>query len=299
MRYLSILILITILIITSSSTKINKDKGLNEDYCSSAFDENVKVYTLKDKNKAVGTSIWLKRNRIKAKYFAHKQYGQSVNERYDSWKPEKEIILMTGAAYVNGWRGSEIPVGITVDNGLVVNRNWERNIDGLVIVYATGGIVVSNIENGDLYLHDLGKVLDIRNTIDRAEFLSWAVKKNVSVFQTHLTIFKNELQCHYSKTARSSSRRFLVFVKNSSGELFHVIFYFKHVDYTLYHASGMILNYLKNKEMEVIAMLNLETGTYDIMFTGSGVIDCNGDYIQGRRNQFRRDIPNILTYYYE
>jgi hypothetical protein len=247
----------------------------------------------------MGTSTWLKRDKVKAKYFAWKKDGQHVDERYDSWKQGKEIVLMTGAAYVNGWQGSEVPVGVTVDNGVIINRGYDNNIDGLVIIYATGGIAVSNIDNGDLYLDALGRKIDIRNTRDRHELLNWAVKENASIFQTHLTIFKNQLVCNYSKNAKSSTRRFLVLVKSSSGEFFHVIFYFKHARYTLYHISEMTLNYLKDKEMDVIAMLNLETGTYDVINTGSGVTDCNGDYIKGKRNEIRKEIPNLLTYYYE
>jgi hypothetical protein len=243
----------------------------------------------------MGTSTWLKRDKVKAKYFAWKKDGQHVDERYDSWKQGKEIVLMTGAAYVNGWQGSEVPVGVTVDNGVIINHVYDNNIDSLVIIYATRGIAVSNIDNGDLYLDALRRKIDIRNTRDRHELLSWAIKENVSVFQTHLTIFKNQLVCNYSKSAKSSTRRFLVLVKSSNGEFFHVIFYFKHAYYTLCHISDMTLNYLKDKEMDVIAMLNLEAGTYDVTNTGGGVKDCNGDCIKGKRNE----VLNLLTYYYE
>ena len=37
------------------------------------------------------------------------------------------------------------PVGLTIDNGNIVNGAL-TNMDGLVIVYATGGVVVSNLE---------------------------------------------------------------------------------------------------------------------------------------------------------
>lgn len=288
---------------STSSIQNDRINSISEQYCSSAFDDNVSTYTLKDNGRSVGHSIWISRKsgKVKAKYFADKQYQQVVNTRYNSWKNGKQVVLMSSGTYANGYDAtSNKPVGITVDNGVIVNRSWKESMDALVIVYATGGIVVSNIENGDLYLDALGKKVDVRNIRDRSEFLNWAVKEKATVFQTHLTIFKNDLKFdsdHYRKN-KQTKRKMLILAKDSDGTLFHIIFYFKNNDYTLYDASKKTKAYLDSKDMNIIAAINLDTGAYDIISTGEGVKDCNGYYITGTKNSYRSTMTNILTYSY-
>jgi hypothetical protein len=308
MKHLFSLVLLTLIAIIISSfsyptasTYSDKENGISEQYCNSTFGGNVKTYTLKDGSRNMGHSIWISREsgKVDAKYFAHKQYGEVVHDRYDSWRSGKDVVLMSSGAYATGWKGSDVPVGVTVDNGKIVNRNYDDDMDGLVIVYATGGIAVSNIDNGDLYLDALGRKVDIRNVKDRGDFLNWAVSQNATVFQTHLTIFKNQLQCYYSSSDGNTRRKSLVLAKNSNGELFHIIFYFKDSGHTLYNASKMTLSYLRGKGMDVIAAINLDTGDYDIINTGSSVKDCSGNSITGTRNAYRKNLTNMLTYSYE
>jgi hypothetical protein len=309
MKHLFSLVLLTLIAIiissftypTTTPTHSNKENGISEQYCNNAFDGNVKTYTLKDGYSNLGHSIWISRKsgKVNAKYFADKQYGQVVHDRYDSWRSGKDVVLMSSGAYATGWDGTDIPVGVTVDNGIVVNRKYDSGMDGLVIVYATGGIVVSNIDDGDLYLATLDKKVDIRNSADRTKFLTWAKDEKATVFQTHLTIYKNQLECYYSSKDKNARRKLLVLAESSDGELFHIIFYFKDSGYTLYNASTMTLNYLKGKGMDVIAAINLDTGNYDIINTGSGVKDCSGNHIEGTRNAYRKDLTNMLTYSYE
>ncbi|MFK7946827.1 MAG: hypothetical protein AB8G11_04505, partial [Saprospiraceae bacterium] len=286
-----------------SAIQDDRINSLSEQHCSSAFDNNVSSYTLKDNGYNVGHSVWISRKsgKVKAKYFADKQYGQVVNARYNTWKNGKKVVLMSSGTYANGYDAmSNKPVGITVDNGVIVNRSWKESMDALVIVYATGGIVVSNIEDGDLYLDALGKKVDVRKVRDRNEFLAWAVQENATVFQTHLTIFKNELKFesnHYQKN-KETKRKMLILAKDSSGTLYHIIFYFKNEDYTLYQASKKTKSYLDSKDMNIIAAINLDTGAYDIISTGEGLKDCNGYYITGTKNGSRGTMTNILSYSY-
>ncbi|MEM9991906.1 MAG: hypothetical protein AAF738_09085, partial [Bacteroidota bacterium] len=132
--------------------------------CTSSFEGEVTTHKIYDGYSEVGHSIWMSRKtqRLKAKYFAHKQDDNNggtkyVHSRYGDWRGGKYVVLKSSGAYASGWKGSDVPVGITVDNGIVVNRSYYNKMDGLVIVYATGGIAVSNIEDGNLYLDALGK----------------------------------------------------------------------------------------------------------------------------------------------
>lgn len=282
------------------------ENRLSESSCTTNFNGEVTTYTLEDGSSHVGQSIWISRKsgRVKAKYFAHKQNGSHVHHRYTMWRvnddSKKEIILKSSGAYATGWNGSDIPVGVTVDNGIIVNRNYHDEMDGLVIVYATGGIAVSNIEEGDLYLESLNRKVNITNAYDRSNFLSWAEKEEATVFQMHLMAYKNEIKVgKYNSSSSTAKRKFLVLAKNTDGDLFHIIFYLNKRSYTLYKATELVFNYLKDtKDMNVIAMINLDTGGYDILNTAGTVTDCKDDNVWGSSNNYD-NMTNLLTYHYE
>ena len=66
-------------------------------------------------------------DRIKAKYFAARDYnGKSVHERYKLWsKSNPNVILISSGTYMNNY---SIPVGLTIDNGIVVNQNLKIDV---------------------------------------------------------------------------------------------------------------------------------------------------------------------------
>lgn len=273
-------------------------------FCASSFDDDVQTYVFKRNGSNKGNSIWISRKsgRAKAKYFAHKSGGDDVHDRYTKWRinGSKNIILKSSGAYATGWNNSNIPVGVTVDNGVIVNRNYHNSMDGLVIVYATGGIAISNIEDGDLYLEALGRKVDIRNASDRNAFLSWAQAEQATVFQMHLLAYNNKIEVgKYNSSPSRAVRKFLVLAKSRDGELFHIIFHLKNQSYSLYNATELVFNYLrKDKRMNVIAIINLDTGGFDILNTAGGATDCNNSNVWGTSNNYE-DMTNLLTYEYD
>lgn len=287
----------------ASSTCLTASSDLRLKQCTSSFNGDVKTYTMYDGYYDAGHAIWISRKnkRAKAKYFAHKQDGNYVHTRYAYWRRDgkKKVILKSSGAYATGWNGAHVPVGVTVDNGVIVNRNYSKKMDGLVIIYATGGIAVSNIEDGDLYLKSLGGKVDIRNRRDLTRFLNWAVKEKATVFQMHLMAYKDALKVgkHNSSTA-TARRKLLALTKSRSGELFHCIFYFKNYEYKLYDATEKVLGLLHDKRMEVVAMINLDTGGFDILNTGGGATDCAGNDVWGTNDNYD-DMTNLLTYEYD
>ncbi|MEM6316488.1 MAG: hypothetical protein AAF960_02400 [Bacteroidota bacterium] len=275
--------------------------GLSLSQCTSSFNGDVTTYTLKDGYYDAGHAIWISRKnqRAKAKYFAHKQDGNYVHTRYAYWRRDgdKSVILKSSGAYATGWNGSDVPVGVTVDNGVIVNRNYTTDMDGLVIVYATGGIAVSNIEDGDLYLESIGRKVDIRKSGDRARFLQWAVSEKATVFQMHLMAYKNQLKVgKYNSSSATARRKLLALARSNRGELFHTIFYFERSQ-SLYDATDKVLNLLRGNRMDVIAMINLDTGGFDILNTGGDATDCSGSNIWGSSSNYD-DMTNLLTYEY-
>ena len=240
-------------------------------------------------------------DRIKAKYFAAKDYsGASVYQRFNNWSLGKSLVLVSSGTYMND---SYQPVGLTIDNGIIVNRTLSNEFDGLVIVYATGGVVVSNIADGNLSIKCEGvdRKYDIRKALDRENFMECAQKVEATVFQTHLLAFKNELKIYPSPGCKlppcERERRFLAVCKDDDGIVYHIIVH-SPTPSTLYDGSRKVFKFLREyKDMkEVVFMINLDTGYQDVF----QLYDDKGNI----RNDIRgmKDLSvavNLLVYYYQ
>lgn len=274
---------------------------LQEERHSSLFNDNIEVFTLKTDHREYGQSIWLKRKsgKVKAKYFAYKDLDdeRSVYSKYRSWRGSKDIVLVCSGAYTTE-RGADsymVPTGLTVDNGNVVNRNYRNDMDGLVIVYATGGIVVSDIEEGNLWLQSLEKRVDVKESSDRTALISWAKQEEATIFQTHLLAYRNDLRIDDRGRTEKAERRMLALAVDENNEVIHILFNIEQEVY-LYDIARDVLSYLKDKNMNVVAMLNLDTGWYNIL----EVYDRNGSKfhdIEGDKPLVKA--TNLVTYYYE
>ncbi len=274
---------------------------LQEEHHSSIYNDNIQVFTLRTDDREYGQSIWLKRKsgKVKAKYFAYKDLDdeRSVYSKYRSWRGNKDIVLVCSGAYTTE-RGADsymVPTGLTVDNGNVVNRNYRDDMDGLVIVYATGGIVVSDIEEGNLWLQTLEKRVDVKESSDRTALISWAKQEEATIFQTHLLAYRNELRIDDRGRTERAERRMLALAVDDNNEVIHILFNIEQEVY-LYDIARDVLSYLKDKNMNVVAMLNLDTGWYNIL----EVYDRNGskyDDIEGDKPLVKA--TNLVTYYYE
>ena len=82
---------------------------------------------------------------VRAKYFA-----QNANDQFEDWKDDRQILFYCSGAFSESWDTDSPPLGICVDNGRIVNRNIDKQMDGLVIVYngglQAGGIAVVNMD---------------------------------------------------------------------------------------------------------------------------------------------------------
>jgi|GEM_PF-795084 len=272
-----------------------------ERFCSSSFSDDVVIKTLFDRGYQVGNTIWMSRKsrRLKAKYFAYKQDGKSVIDRYNTWRKGRSIVAITSGAYGTGFNDiTDIPVGLTIDNGIMVNKNLDLSKDALVIVEAVGGIRMTNIEDGRLTIQDDGsKVLDLNNYFHRGQFISWAKKKEATVFQTHLLIQNNTLKVHYNSSKSRALRKVLVLSKSRNGEIFHVIYNLQQARYTLQEIAQKILLHQTSLGMKVIMAANLDTGGSNVIGTGGAAKDCNGHYLEGPSK--RSNLTNALVYYHE
>lgn len=246
-----------------------------------------------------------KDNRIKAKYFASKNYdGTSVYERYNLWAANKNVVAVSSGTYMTSCDVKyAFPVGLCIDNGSVVNQNLSDKLDGLIIVQATGGIVASNLKVGDLsilYPDGTKKIVDIRNNAyQRAEFIKWAKDQQATVFQTHLLVFKDQIIVGSDNSSQNIAKRRFLAVCRVGADVVHYIINLPSQT-TLYEGCRNVYNYLKTYENinEVIYMINLDTGCQNVykVFNRSGIESGDSNF-QGDTSI--TSAANLLVYYYE
>jgi len=269
---------------------------LSESYNMSKYNNSAHICTIYYSGINYGNSIWLSRKsgKIKAKYFAYKG-TTSVAEQYNEWKKGKQIILYCSGAYTTEY--DAIPVGLTINDGNVVNRKVDTKMDGLVVVEAIGGVRIANLrETNAIYLQSLGKSVNPRNNPTHTnEFIAWAKDYSATVFQTNLLYFKNTK--YFSYVPASAERRLLVLATNkNNNELYHIIYNIpKSVSLTII-AEQIFYNLYYNMNMDVTGMINLDTGARDIfqMYDEYGK---TMDYLKGPHDL--NIASNLLVYYYE
>ena len=238
-------------------------------------------------------------NRIKVKYFASQKNGKSVFQRYTEWAKGKKVVFVSSGTYTDDYSK---PVGLTLDDGDLVNNSFKSDCDGLVIVYATGGMVVSNLKNADLTLVGggipAGRKLDIRgNAWDLADFKTWCQSQSATVFQTHLLAYKKQSLVSYNCSQKNQGRMAIAVGYNTKGELIHAF-----IDYNkptnLNNFTNEVMSIVKSKAdiQNLVYLINLDEGSYDIL----NVNNESGyplTYIKGKEDI---DIAvNLIAYYYE
>jgi hypothetical protein len=244
---------------------------------------------------------------IKVKYFACKENGKLVYNRYNDWAKNKNIIAYSAGTYMdicdqNSYQKAT-PVGVCFDNGNMVNGSIKDNMDGLVIVYATGGAVASNLKEGNLSIKEsstgISNVVDIRKPIDFMRFKNWAAIEDATIFQTHLLYYKDQLGVGTNGSSSTRERRFLAVCKDEDDNVVHCLVNLAGNN-TLYDATVKVVDYLKRSSdmNSIIFMVNLDTGCQNIF----QAYDSKGRIVPG--DGFNGTTPitqasNLLVYYYE
>lgn len=313
MNYLRLYSLTSFLILVTTAFQPRQNlstppaNGFTMNLCISGHNGDVKSGDIYLNNVLAGHIIVLERKseKVKAKYFAYKQNGTSVHDRYDSWRIGKKPILISSGAYANGFQSSDIPVGLTVDNGEKVNDALDLKMDGLVIVEAVGGVRISNIEDADLTIQKTNsdntttkKTISLKKPTDKIEFLRWCESEKATVFQTHLLIYKNKLK-FTSSESKQAIRKLLVLAEDKNGTVYHMVIYCKQKELSLYEMANNSLKMLNDAGYSVVAAANLDTGAFDILSTSTELYDCSYSPIVGTSNKDRKSMSNILAYYYE
>lgn len=225
--------------------------------------------------------------------------NNSVYDRFVKFKQDHpKIIGYCSGSYTIDISGNWIPEGLSIDHGVVVNRNLELNrFDALVIVYPNGGMAVNNLDNNAVATSD--GVFKIRNSDgrDKQSFIQWAQKNSATVFQTHLLAYNNELTIKQNVNFESKRPRlFLIASKdNLSGELYLYLIA-RNSQENLYEASRDVLELFSSKDIDIRWIINLECGV-DRHYA---VYDKNGlssNVLSGYTPL--RDAMNLLLFYYD
>ena len=259
-------------------------------------------YDYKNGGKVTVLNMSRKDEKVKIKYFAAKDGNTSVYQRFLNWKYGKNIICYSSGTYMDDCDVSKSrPVGLCVDNGKLVNNTLTHDLDGFTIVYATGGMVASNLKDKDLtitYQDGTKKTINIRDVFDRQIFVDWANKMSATVFQTHLLAYKNQLLIK-PWSEKTSNRRFIAVGKDNIGVLHHIIISTV-AQLTLYDASVTAFNYIKSNYLlsDITYMINVDPGCQDVykVFNADGSVE-SGTGFSGAYDI--RNAANLVVYYYE
>ena len=252
--------------------------------------------------------------RIKAKYFAatDPNTNKTVPERFKKWTIGKNVITYSSGTYMTACDQylSPKPVGLCIDNGIIVNKSLSNDLGGLVIVYPSkggGGIVASRLKDGNLTVQTSSgsKIFDIKNnSFDRVQFIKWAEDNEATVFQAHLLAYKDKLDISICKTGtclNPASRRFLAVCKDQNDQLVHTIVHCI-TETTLYDGSYKVYKFLKDfKDMkEVVYMINLDTGCQNVFSVYKSDGMKKSIKVSGNNDFFNiEQAVNLLVYYYE
>ncbi len=269
-----------------TSDVITTPPVLEDQFVKSSHSQKVKVYELSKSGETIGHSVWMSMdNTIKSKYFAFKTVNngeyESVHEQYQRWKGNKKIILNCSGAFSTEFPGQKnnnaITVGLTVDDGKVINRTIDKTMDALVVMSLYNELKVYDLENNSLEIGQSS--FDMPR--EKARFLDWAKQKRSTIFQTQLLSFNDKLRISRKGRKQKRERRVLAMVENKYRQSFHIIFDLTKSSFLFDTARDVFYHLKDDKGMTVKSIINLDTGAYNILelFDGAGRknVDIIGD----------------------
>ena len=231
-------------------------------------DHEVNIFSVQDKTKTpgIGHSVWLRRPRMKATYFAY----QNVTVKYRQWASNnrKTVALATTGGFTNIHRK---PEGLTVENGQIVNAVLMPDRDGLVIVHKSGGISVINLKRNAIKLSLGGQnVLTIENPLHSliaySKLLHWCKEQNATLFQTQLLAYSDQILIDVAKArGQLRERRLLALVRDKKNSALHHVLFDIPEPHNLAIIANDLFELLQSRSKKVEALLNLDVGSYNIL----------------------------------
>lgn len=268
-------------------------QSLSEKFYGNYFNGEVTIYRLYQGYTEIGQSIYLNRQskKLKAKYFACGQSGQTVYERYLGWASNKKIAAVFSGAYTTG-QDYTIPMGLTIDAGMVINRQIDNTMDALVIVEQTGGIRIYDLDAGaNLFLVSANTSVDPRSANGKLQLFDWAANEEATIFQTNLLVYKNTLKM--GDVSDSAERRILA-ICEKNGNVEHILFNIEKSK-SLTEIARYQYDFLRSKGYSVIGMINMDTG----MMNAFEMFNHTGSRLPFQGKTDIKSVSNLVVYYYE
>ncbi|WP_178987867.1 hypothetical protein [Winogradskyella schleiferi] len=227
---------------------------------------------------------------IKSAFFAKDCYKSFLK-----LKESSHILFASSASYASSiTKSRSLPVGFCAEKGVVLNKLPHQFMDALVIIHDNHPeinsmkIIDLDRENYECYSGKCDSYVNNKNIRNEPSetfsFINTIETQNISSFQTQLvyTKFKTDSE-NFKKLTNGTndrSRRFLAICEKDD-VLYHVIVDSRNNDYLMASAQKALI-YLRGQDYEVDTMINLDTGSKDIMYA------LEGDYLKNHR-------PNPLT----
>lgn len=202
-----------------------------------------------------------------------------------------QCLLVTNANYFEENATEFTPTGLTVSNGLLLNKNISDELDGLVVLYK-GQLKVFNLKSDKVGI-DL-KTFNLSDTRSFQAFMEFCSLNKCSVFQTHLLAHRNSnLVCPTTASKRSAFRKTLVILEDESELQTHVLYQLNNRVYSLFELTSHLLKL--NESKNVTAIINFDTGAVDFLkvYSEPGKRLTNRD---GNSNNYLTELSNFLLY---
>lgn len=225
----------------------------------------VRTYSLITKQgKTIGESIWLTRKDTAQAYTdAHYFATGDIVSKYELQKKNNSLMLVSSGGFNNIL---EQPDGFTVEDGSIINTVISQYRHGLVMLN-NGEINVLNLKR-NLFLLPSGKVIrnPLTSVTSYAELVKWSKNTGATVFQTQLLCYQDSLLITIEKAKRELRERRLLAIctdkKNKTS--YYVLFNIRTPSY-LAEITMEVFSILSRNHYEIHAILNLDTGAYDIL----------------------------------
>lgn len=215
--------------------------------------------------------------KVKIKYLVQDAYHKFLD-----LEKNKAILLVTSASFTSAFFNNGTPIGLCAYEGEFLNKMPDQTMDGLVVINSEGLLHTEDITDLDFTSKNCDSILGPNhshhnlnpreNALDSYVFYNRVEENKLSVFQTQLVYshLKTEEENFKSLLVGSNSkeRRFLV-VATKNEELKNLIVDTKNKDYIL-KAAKDVFSLLRDKNYDVNFILNLDTGSKNILHVNNG-----------------------------
>ena len=255
--------------IGNETLRLEKNESLNTFNSISSSDNDFELYEFGHKH--------LNSKNVKIKFLVGDAYTKFVD-----LQKSKDILLVTSASFTSAFFSDGTPIGLCAYEGQFLNKMPNQTMDGLVVINSEGLMTTQDIIDLDFTSKKCDPLMTSNhahqhlnpreNALDSYVFYNKVETDKLSVFQTQLVYshlkkddenFKNILV-----GADDKERRFLV-VASKNGELKNLIIGTKAKDYMLKAAKG-VLTHLRAKNYDINFILNLDTGSKNILHVNNG-----------------------------